>query len=130
MIGIRANIKQAKFQEIYLKISYSLANAVAPNVRLPDVIGSITRAQSGADATKSMREISEVGQFVSNNSKSARFHENGILKYAQMVTELDITFLEQVRDEAAQGMDVFDMIASMDEPTGSKQVCSPLSEAT
>jgi cytochrome b involved in lipid metabolism len=34
----------ARFQEIYLKISYSLANAVMPDVRLPDVVGTITRA--------------------------------------------------------------------------------------
>jgi hypothetical protein len=69
-----------------------------------------------------MKEISEVGQFVCNSSKSARFHENGILKYAQTVTELDISFLEQIRDEVALGMDAFGMIASMDEPTSVKQV--------
>jgi hypothetical protein len=70
-----------------------------------------------------MREISEVGQFVCNSSKSARFHENGILRYAQTVTELDVSFLEQVRDEIALGMDAFDMIASMDENSSVKQVC-------
>lgn len=69
-----------------------------------------------------MQEVSRIGQFVSNNSKSARFHENGILRYAQTVTELDVSFLEHIRDEAGQGMDAFDMIASMDEPSASKQV--------
>jgi hypothetical protein len=73
-----------------------------------------------------MQEVSEIGQFVCNSSKSARFHENGILRYAQTVTELDVKFLEQVRDEAALGMDAFDMIAGMDEPIGSKQVSDPL----
>jgi hypothetical protein len=87
----------AKFQEIYLKISYSLANAITPDVRLPDVIGTITRAQAGSDAAKAMREISAVGQFVSNNAKAAHFHENGVLMYAHKVTELDIVFLEQGR---------------------------------
>jgi cytochrome b involved in lipid metabolism len=85
----------AKFQEIYLKICYSLANTITPDVRLPDVVGTITRAQAGPDTAKAMREISAVGQFVSNNARAAHFHENGILKYAQKVTELDITFLEQ-----------------------------------
>ncbi|KAF2831689.1 hypothetical protein CC86DRAFT_275958, partial [Ophiobolus disseminans] len=117
-----ATLFGAKLQEIYLKISYSLANAITPDVRLPDIIGTITRTQSGANAAKAMREISEVGQFVSNNAQTARFHENGILKFAQQVTELDMTFLEQVRDEAAQGMDAFDLIASMDEPTSVKQL--------
>lgn len=112
----------AKLQEIYLKLSYSLANALAPNVRLPDIIGTITRAQSSPDTTRAMKEVSEIGQFVCNNSKSARFHENGILRYAQTVTELDMKFLEQIRDEAGLGMDAFDLIASMDEPTSSKQV--------
>ncbi|KAF2008150.1 sulfite reductase flavo protein alpha-component [Amniculicola lignicola CBS 123094] len=112
----------AKLQEIYLKLSFSLANSIAPNVRLPDIIGTITRAQSSADATKAMKEISEIGQFVSNNSKSAHFHENGILRYAQTVTDLDVTFLEQVRDEAALGMDAFDMIAAMDDTASSKQI--------
>ncbi|KAF2475923.1 uncharacterized protein BDR25DRAFT_253564 [Lindgomyces ingoldianus] len=112
----------AKLQEIYLKLSYSLANAVAPNVRLPDIIGTITRAQSSPDATKAMKEVSEVGQFVCNSSKLARFHENGILRYAQTITELDVTFLEHIRDETALGMDAFDMIAAMDESASSKQV--------
>jgi sulfite reductase alpha subunit-like flavoprotein/predicted heme/steroid binding protein len=112
----------AKLQEIYLKITYALANAVTPDAQLPDVIGTITRAQSGANAAKAIREISEIGQFVSNNAKAARFHENGILGYASRATELDITFLEQVRDEAARGMDAFDLIASMDEATSAKQV--------
>jgi hypothetical protein len=112
----------ARFQEIYLKISYSLANAVTPDVRLPDVVGTITRAQAGFDAAKAMREISAVGQFVSNNARAAHFHENGILKYAQRVTELDITFLEQIRDEVAEGIDAFYLVASMGEPTGMNQI--------
>jgi hypothetical protein len=63
-----------------------------------------------------------MGQFVSNNSKTAHFHENGILRYAQTVTELDVTFLEQIRDEIAQGMDAFDLAASMHETPSSKQL--------
>jgi len=116
------NMPQAKLQELYLKLSFTMANAVTPNVRLPDIIGSITRAQSSSYATKAMQEVSQVGQFVSNNSTSARFHENGILRYAQTVTELDVSFLEQIRDETAQGMDAFDLIASMDDTPSSKQV--------
>jgi cytochrome b involved in lipid metabolism len=112
----------ARFQEIYLKISYSLANAVTPDVRLPDGVGTITRAQAGSDAAKAMREILAVGQFVSNNARTAHFHENGILKYAQRVTELDITFLEQIRDEVAEGINAFYLVASMGEPTGMNQI--------
>ncbi|KAF1959206.1 hypothetical protein CC80DRAFT_467607 [Byssothecium circinans] len=112
----------AKLQEIYLKLSFAMANALAPTVRLPDIIGMITRAHSSPDASKAMQEVSHIGQFVSNNSKSARFHENGILRYAQTVTELDVSFLEQIRDEAAQGMDAFDLVAAMDEPAASKHV--------
>ncbi|KAF2703230.1 hypothetical protein K504DRAFT_508145 [Pleomassaria siparia CBS 279.74] len=112
----------AKLQEIYLKLSYSMANTIAPNLRLPDIIGTITRAQSSPDTTKAMKEVSEIGQFVCHNSKSARFHENGILSYSQAVTQLDLKFMEQIRDEAGFGMDAFDLIAAMDDPTSSKQV--------
>jgi hypothetical protein len=69
-----------------------------------------------------MREISAVGQFVSNNARAAHFHENGILKHTQRVTELDIAFLEQIRDEVAQGIDAFYLVASMGEPTGTNQI--------
>lgn len=69
-----------------------------------------------------MKEISEVGQFVTAIAQSACFHENGILRYARTVTELDVKFLEQVRDEAALGMDAFALVASMDGSTNSKQV--------
>jgi cytochrome b involved in lipid metabolism len=112
----------AKFQEIYLKIAHSLASAVTPDVRLPDVVGTITRAQAGPDGAKGLREISAVGQFVGNNARTAHFHETGILKYAQRVTELDITFLEPIRDEVAQGIDAFYLVASMGERTGTNQI--------
>lgn len=113
---------QAKLQEIYLKLSFAMANTVAPNVRLPDIVGTITRAHSSPHATKSMQEVSHIGQFVSNNSKSARFHENAIIRYAQAATELDVGFLEHIRDEVGKGMDAFEMIAALDEPTASKQI--------
>ena len=83
------------------------------DAQLPDILGMIYRAQNSPDASAASKEISQGGQFVCNNSKTAQFHENGILKYAQAVTELDLSFLEQVRDEAGQGLDAFETIASM-----------------
>jgi hypothetical protein len=53
------------------------------------------------------------------------FNENGILKYAQAVTELYFAFLRQVRDEPARGMDALDLVASMNKPASSKQVPCP-----
>ena len=91
-------------------------------MRLPDIVGTVTRAQSSPDATKAMKEVSEIGQFVTAIAHSARFHENGILKYAQTVTEMDVKFLEQIRDEAALGMDAFALVAAMDGSASSKQV--------
>ncbi|KAF2837286.1 hypothetical protein M501DRAFT_1018193 [Patellaria atrata CBS 101060] len=111
-----------KLQEIYLKLSFTLASAGAPNVQLPDVIGTITRAQSSHDAAIASKEISQIGQFVCNSSKTAQFHENGIIEYAQAVTEMDITFLEHIRDEVCMGMDAFDSLASMEESSSRKQV--------
>src|SRR2546423_10206688 len=111
-----------QLQEIYLKLSFAVANSGMPNVRLPDIIGTVTRAQTSTDAATTSKEISEIGQFVCNSGKTAQFHENGILRYAEAATELDVRFLEQVRDEAGQGMDAFDTIASMDGMPSAKLV--------
>lgn len=110
----------AKLQEIYLKLSFSLASSGAPNIQLPDVVGIITRAQSSQDAAVASKEVSQIGEFVCNQSSTAQFHENGILSYAQTVTQMDLTFIEQVLDEACTAMDVFDKLATMEDTNSRK----------
>jgi hypothetical protein len=68
-----------------------------------------------------MKEISQLGQFVCN-SQSAQFHENGIISYAQTVTELDVSFLEQIRKEICTGLDSFDLVEAMGSNILEKQV--------
>lgn len=68
-----------------------------------------------------MKEISQLGQFVCN-SHSAQFHENGIISYAQAVTELDVSFLEQIRKEICNGLDSFDLVEAMGSNILDKQV--------
>lgn len=64
----------ANLQELYLKISFTLAKSSAANAKLPDVLGIIARAKSSADAVLASNEISQIGQFTCD-SESARHHE-------------------------------------------------------
>jgi hypothetical protein len=101
----------AKLQELHLQLSYALVSSAAPNKRVPDVVGLITRAQASSASAATANEISQLGQFVCNGH-SAQLQENGILAYAQKVTELDIQVLEEVRQDICEGMDAFDILKS------------------
>ncbi|KAL6711467.1 hypothetical protein ACN47E_004401 [Coniothyrium glycines] len=104
----------AKLQELYLKLSFTLANASSPSIstKLPDVLGIIARAKGSTDAVTSSNEISQIGQFTCN-SDSARHHEKGIISYAQLSVQYDMEFLESIREEACHGMDAFDAIMEL-----------------
>jgi hypothetical protein len=67
----------SKLQELYLKISFTLASASSSSspTRLPDVLGAVARAKGSTVAVISSNEISQIGQFTSN-SESARLHEH------------------------------------------------------
>ena len=51
-----------------------------------------------------------------------RVLENGILKYAQTVTALDVEFLEEILSEVCKGMESFEGIKRLEDGRG-KQVC-------
>lgn len=104
-----------KLQEMYLKLSFTLANAAAGSTpgRIPDVLGTIARAKGSSDAMCTSQIISEIGQFTSD-SEAARFHERGILEYARTSVKLDMELLEGIRDDACVGMDAFDSIMDLD----------------
>jgi hypothetical protein len=70
------------------------------------------------------KEIAQIGQFV-YNSQSVQFHENGIIRYAQTVAELDVGFLEQVRKEVCLGLDAFDVVENAGSTMLGKQVRNP-----
>lgn len=104
-----------KLQEIYLKISFTLANASTSHnsSQLPDVLGTVARAKGSKDAVTAANEISQIGHFTSD-SDAARHHEKGIIAYAQNSVQFDMEFLENIRDECCAGMDAFDTIMEMD----------------
>jgi cytochrome b involved in lipid metabolism len=110
----------AKLQELHLKLTFGLVNSGTPDMRVPDVIGIITRTLSSRAAATASKEIAHIGEFVCN-SQDAQFQENGILRYARTVTELDVQFLEEVRGDICLGMDAFDVVNSMESasPSGS-----------
>lgn len=101
----------AKLQELHLRLTFSLVNSATPSKRVPDVVGIITRAQASSASAAAANEIAQIGQFVCN-SRNAQLQENGILKYARVVTELDVQFLEEIRSDLCMGMNAFDAIKS------------------
>ena len=103
----------AKLQELHLKLTFALVNSGTPGIRVPDVIGAITRAQASAASAAAANEIAQIGSFVCNNQQ-AQFQENGILRYARAVTELDVRFLEEIREDVCLGMDAFAVVDSVD----------------
>jgi sulfite reductase alpha subunit-like flavoprotein/cytochrome b involved in lipid metabolism len=115
----------AKLQELYLKISFKLANASSSTgpTLLPDVLGIIARAKGSTDALTASNEISQIGQFTSN-SDAARHHEKGIIAYAQKSVEFDMEFLEQIREEACAGMDAFDTIMELEAQSETQRVAA------
>ncbi|RYP61762.1 hypothetical protein DL769_007568 [Monosporascus sp. CRB-8-3] len=110
-----------KFQELVLKLSFSLANTSSEgaHTRLPDVLGIIARAKVSEEAVATSRQLSLVGEFI-NDSKGARFHEQGIMAYASKSAELDIALLEEIRQEACHGMDAFESIVDLDAASSSE----------
>ena len=111
----------AKLQELYLKISFTVANKSSASTKLSDVLGIVARAKSSADAVTASNEISQIGQFTCN-SESARHHEKGIIAYAQRSVRYDMEFLEAVREEACTGMDAFDSILELDAASDAERV--------
>lgn len=106
-----------KLQELYLKLTFALVSSGTPETRVSDVIGTITRAQASSDSATAANEIAQIGQFVCN-SQNAQFQENGILRYSQAVTELDVQFLEEIREDICLGMDAFGVVETMDSGSG------------
>ncbi|KAI0912553.1 cytochrome b5-like Heme/Steroid binding domain-containing protein [Ustulina deusta] len=100
----------AKLQEIVLKLSFSLAST--SQTQVPDILGAVARAKTSTDAITCTRELDLVGQLVSDTDGSLRFQDRGIFAYASRSVELDIELLEDLRQEACNGMDAFDNIGA------------------
>ncbi|KAL0577411.1 hypothetical protein V5O48_004576 [Marasmius crinis-equi] len=102
----------SKIQELYLQLSFSIANSDDQSL-LPDVVGIITQATSSPAAIQARKEIAELGEFVSNAATSAPAFEHGIISYTRNVLELDVRFLEYVREDVCSGYDAFIRVADV-----------------
>lgn len=103
-----------KFQELVLKLSFTMANNSGGNdTKLPDILGAISRAKTSPSAVATSKEIALVGQLVCDG-ESARFQERGIIDYANKSVQLDIELLEDIREEACRGMDAFDSVMNLE----------------
>jgi sulfite reductase alpha subunit-like flavoprotein/predicted heme/steroid binding protein len=113
----------AKLQELYLKLSFTLANAATGSnpSRMPDILGIVARAKGSQDAMATSKIVSEIGRFTSD-SEAARFHERGILEYARTSVKLDMELLEGIREDACVGMDAFDNIMELDAASESQRI--------
>lgn len=114
-----------KFQELVLKLSFTMASAASSHsgdaIQLPDILGTIARAKTSSDAVATSKELALIGQYVCNG-ESARFQERGIMDYASKSVNLDIELLEDIREEACKGMDAFDTIMSIDVSSNTQRV--------
>jgi sulfite reductase alpha subunit-like flavoprotein/predicted heme/steroid binding protein len=103
-----------KLEELVLRLSFSFASAGGPGAakKLPDILGTISRAKSSQEAVHSIKEISALGDFISDPNSDLRFQERGVFAYTTKCVQLDIELLEDLRQEACNGMDSFGSIAS------------------
>ncbi|KAF5003677.1 hypothetical protein FDECE_9787 [Fusarium decemcellulare] len=103
-----------KLEELVLRLSFTFATAGEPGAawKLPDILGTIARAKTGQDAAHCTKEISTLGDFICDPSSELRFQERGVFAYAAKSVQLDIELLEDLRQEACNGMDAFQSIAS------------------
>jgi hypothetical protein len=104
-----------KLEELVLRLSFVFANAGGPGAayKLPDILGVIARAKTSPDAALITKEISSLGDFICDPTSQLRFQERGVFSYTAKCVQLDIELLEDLRQEACNGMDAFDNVASM-----------------
>ncbi|KAF5025351.1 hypothetical protein F66182_2562 [Fusarium sp. NRRL 66182] len=104
-----------KLEELVLRLSFSFASAGGPGAawKLPDILGTIARAKTSQDAALITKEISHLGDFICDPASELRFQERGVFAYAAKCVTLDIELLEDLRQEACNGMDAFESIASV-----------------
>jgi hypothetical protein len=113
-----------KLQALFLSLSFFIADNDNHSL-LPDVIGTVTQASSSPAAITARKEIAELGEFVTNSATAAPAFQRGIIAYTRNVCELDVRFLEQIREEVCEGYDVFLRVAEVirNYPNKEKQVC-------
>ncbi|KAF4437279.1 hypothetical protein F53441_13087 [Fusarium austroafricanum] len=102
----------SKFEELVLRLSFSFASASEPGAvkKLPDILGTVSRAKASPDADFRKEELSALGDCIYDASSRERLQERGVVFYVQKCAQLDIELLEHVRQEACNGMDAFESI--------------------
>ena len=84
-----------------------VANKGPKGTRLPDVLGTVARANESPASATVAREVAQIGKWVCS-SHEVQYHERSLLRYAQAVTQIDLAFLESIRDYCATGLEAFD----------------------
>ncbi|KAI9009567.1 hypothetical protein BC832DRAFT_538662 [Gaertneriomyces semiglobifer] len=111
----------SRLNELHLKLTFALLQSHATNQMVPDIVGNVSRALSSPPAVRTRNAIAQVGEFVEDTGSALAF-EKGIISYAKSVTEIDIQFLEKIRGEICNGMDVFYKIRDRRGTVGDKHL--------
>jgi cytochrome b involved in lipid metabolism len=90
-------------RDIHLKVSTMLLTSKAPLP--PDIVGLITLAHTSRAATKSRNTIAQLGDRLSRGTVKVQNFTEGLIAYSKAVTELDVKFLERIREEICIGLD-------------------------
>ena len=72
-----------------------------------DIYRTVSDAQSLPAYTKVSKDIAAVGRTICNGARDLK-HPQQLYSYAAAVTEHDIHFLEKIKEDVCQGMDLFD----------------------
>lgn len=113
-------VSNCRLREIYLKVSTMLLSS--RSCFCPDIIGVVTLAQTSKAATRSRNKVAKLGEFLSCGITVEDLSE-GIVLYSRAVTELEVKFLEQIRDELCLGIEAFSALELQQlKPGSEKQV--------
>ena len=99
----------SRFEKIYLTLE-------SPE-RSSFLMTTVTEVQALPEAGKVKGDIAALGELICNRCHASHSAELGanLIKYAVVVTQMDVEFLELLRDEIGNGLDAFDSLgAEMD----------------
>lgn len=76
---------------------------------MSDILGIVARAHASPACAGVAKEVAQIGKWVCN-SHEVQYHEKSLRRYSHAVTQIDLAFLESVRDYCATGLEAFDAI--------------------
>lgn len=79
------------------------------SAQLPDILGRVTEIQASLAFSRVSKEVAQIGKWVCS-SHEVQYHEKSLLRYAKAVTQIDLAFLENIRDDCCTGLEAFEIM--------------------